>query len=200
EVVQEGTEASVRSSLRQHLERVEQTLTLEARGGELPYRTLDRLGLDSLAARAGVDLNVYRDWQLVESSRPQLVRDRLLDPRLPVEAYTALYHDGYRFTTSTERIGTFEYKAGFRTLLDEEGAPRYVVSVPILPEQERIEEDQARTIAYLFGALLILILVVMLTASVLANALARPIARLRAGLEAVARGRFERSIPVQSRD
>ena len=199
-VVAEGTEASVRSSLLQHLERVEQTLTLGSEGGELPYRTLDRIGLDSLAARAGVDLNVYRGWTLEESSRPQLIRDRLLDVRLPIEAYNALYNEGYRFTTSTEHIGTFEYKAGYRTLLDEQGTPRYVVSVPILPEQERIEEEQARTVAYLFGALLILVLVVMLTASVLANALARPIGRLRAGLEAVARGRFERSIPVQSRD
>lgn len=200
QVVEEGTEASVRSSLRQHLERVEQTLVLEAKGGELPYRTLDRVGLDSLAARSGLDLNLYRDWQLVESSRPQLMRDRLLDDRLPIDAFSALYHDGHRFTATTEHIGTFEYKAGFRTLLDEQGTPRYVVSVPILPEQERIEEEQARTIAYLFGALLILVLVVMFTASILADALARPVARLRAGLEAVARGRFERSIPVQSRD
>jgi two-component system, NtrC family, nitrogen regulation sensor histidine kinase NtrY len=200
ELVTEESDASVQRWLRQHLERVEQTLALEALGDELPYRVLSRTHVDSLAARVGLDLNVYQNEMLVASSRPQLVRDRLIDDRLPIHVYRALHFDGYRFTQSDEQLGTFTYKAGYRALLDEQGRPRYVVSVPTLPEQERIEEERARTIAYLFGALLLLVLVVMLTASLLANALARPMGRLRAGLEAVARGQFDRKIPVSTRD
>lgn len=195
-----NSEQAIQSWLEQHLERVEETLALEARGDEMPYRVLERIPIDSLAARVGLDLNVYRQWDLIRTSRPRLVRERLIDERLPIQVYDALYYEGYRFTVAREQVGRFPYTAGFRALPDEQGAPRYVIAVPTLPEQERIEEEHARTVAYLFGALLLLVVVVMLTASLLANALAQPIARLRAGLEAVARGRFEHSLPVDTRD
>lgn len=200
EVVTGGTEGTVRNWLALHLERVEEALILEAEGDELPYHVLNRTHIDSLAARVGLDLNLYKGYHLLQSSRPQLERDGLIDKRLPIEAYKALYFDGQHFVVTEERVGTFEYRAGFRVLLDEEGLPGYVISLPTLPEQERLEEEQARTLAYLFGALLLLVLAVMLTASLLANAIARPIGRLRVGLEAVAKGQFERSIPVGTRD
>ena len=200
QVVTTENERAVQSWLRQHLERVEETLALDARGEEMPYSVLEHTRIDSLAARVGLDLNVYSEHSLVDLSRPQLAAERLIDVRLPIEAYQALYFEGYRFIDTYERVGSFRYRTGFRALPDEQGRPRYVISVPTLPEQERIEEERARTVAYLFGSLLLLVLVVMLTASLLANAISRPIARLRSGLKAVAAGRFERMLPVDSRD
>jgi two-component system, NtrC family, nitrogen regulation sensor histidine kinase NtrY len=193
-------ERAIQNWLRQHLDRVEETLALDAGPDEMPYRVLERTNVDSLAARVGLDLNIYQGPWLIASSRPQLMRERLLEDRLPIAAFKALFHDGYRFASTQERVGTFEYTAGFQALPDEQGRPRFVISVPTLPEQERIEEERARTVAYLFGALLLLILVVMVTASLLADALARPVARLREGLESVAHGRFHRPLPVDSRD
>ena len=200
QVVTEETDGAVQSWLRQHLQRVEENLALEAQGDEMPYRVLDRIPLDSLAARVGLDLNLYQNARLIGSSRPQLIRERLIDKRLPIEAHEALNLDGYQFTFVEEELGTFTYTAGYRAVLDEQGRPRYVVSVPTLPEQERIEEERSRTLASLFGALLALLVVVMVTASLLANALARPIARLREGLEDAAKGHFERVLPVETRD
>jgi len=199
-VVTGENERAIESWLRQHLDRVEQTLQLETRGEELPYRVLDRISIDSLAARVGLDLIVYRGREVDQASRPELVRDRLIEQRLPIEAFQALYFDGFRFATVNEHLGSFAYTAGYRALTDERGVPHYVVSVPTLPEQERIEEERARTVAYLFGALLLLVLVVMVTASFLASALTRPIVQLRAGLQAVAAGHFERIALVDTRD
>lgn len=193
-------ERAIDDWLKQQLDRVEEALVLEARYDEMPYRVLERVDVDSLAAQVGLDLNIYSGIWLRSTSRPQMTRERLLEGRLSPVAYRELFHNGFRFTTTHERIGSFNYTAGYRALPDEQGRPRYVISVPTLPEQERIEEERARTVAYLFGALLLLVLVVMLTASVLANALARPVARLREGLEAVARGQFHRPLPVDSRD
>ena len=200
QVVRGENERAIQSWLRQYLERVERTLVLETVGNEMPYRVLDRMRIDSLSSRVGLDLNLYTAERLVASSRPQLMREDLIDERLPIEAVQALYYDGYRFTYTEEKVGSFTYTTGFRTLLDEQGQPRYVVAVPTLPEQERIAEERARTIAYLFGALLLLVLVVMVTASFIARALTRPLLQLRKGLEAVARGRFERPLPVSTRD
>jgi len=191
---------AVEAPLRQHLERVEATLLSDAGNEELPYQVLERSNLDSLSARVGLDLNVYKLAELERSSRPQLVRERLISARIPIEAYEALFFDGFRDVTVNQSLGSYEFTAGYRALLDESGDPRYVLSLPTLPEQQQIEEDRARTMAYLFGALLVLVFVVMVTAVLLANTLARPIAVLRAGLEAVSEGRFERIGPADSRD
>ncbi|MEX1055864.1 MAG: ATP-binding protein, partial [Rhodothermales bacterium] len=200
DVVNAENDRAVQSWLRQHLERVEHTLALDARTDEMPYSVIERSRIDSLAARVGLDINVYSNYRLLEASRGDLIEERLIDPRLPIEAYDALYFDGYRFVSTREQVGEFTYTTGFRALADEQGRPRYVISVPTLPGQERMEEERARTVAYLFGSLLLLLIIVMITAALLANAITRPIARIRSGLKAVAAGRFERKLPVESTD
>ena len=200
QVVTEENEKAVQSWLRQHLQRVEETLASEAQPGELSSSVLERMSIDSLAARVGLDLNLYRGINLIAASREQLIADRIMDTRLPAKAYEAIALDKDRFTFVEHRLGDFTYTAGYRAILDESGQPIYVLSVPTLPEAERIEEERARTLAYLFGALLALGILVLFTASLLANALSQPIARLQKGLQAVAKGRFERLLPVQTRD
>jgi signal transduction histidine kinase len=199
-VVTGERERVVERRLRDHLTRVEETLSLEGRDGEPLWRVAGQMSVDSLAARVGLDLRVYEDGQLVGTSRPRLVRDGLVDERLPGPVYHQLYDEAYRFAVAEASIGTFRYMVGYQTLVDEEGRPRLVVGVPTLAQQEQVAEEQARTLAYLFGALLVLVVVVMLTAVILANALARPIARLRKGLEAVGEGRFAEKLPVNTRD
>jgi signal transduction histidine kinase len=200
QVVTGETERVVERRLRDHLGRVEETLALEARGDEPLWRTAQRMDVDSLAARVGLDLRLYEDGQLVGTSRPRLVRDGLVDERLPGDVYHAVHHAAYRFTAAAASIGRFRYRVGYQALADDAGRPRLVVGVPTLAQQEQAAEEQTRTLAYLFGALLVLVVVVMLTAVVLANALAQPIARLRAGLEAVGEGRFAEALPVDTRD
>ncbi len=199
-VVAEENEKAVQSWLRQHLERVESTLVPERRLGENNVDALERINIDSLSARVGLDLNLYRDTELIAASRRQLVDDRIVDTRLPAEVFSAIYGDAQHFTFVDHKLGDFEYTAGYRAILDNSGNPAYVLSVPTLPEAERIEEERARTLAYLFGAMLGLGILVMFTGSVLSRALARPIARLQEGLQEAAQGKFERVLPVESRD
>lgn len=200
EVVTAENEEAIESWIKEHLNRVEENLAFNANFGELPSGALGRVNISELSNQVGLDVNVYRDKFLESTSREQLINDRLIDQRLPIEAYYALNFAGARHAFIPENVGSFEYMAGYRVLSDREGEPAYVISVPTLPEQERIKEERARTVAYLFGALLLLMVTIMLTASLLANALARPIGRLRQGLESVAKGRFERPLPVDTRD
>ncbi len=193
-------EREVQDDLRSDLERVEELLVQAARPGELPFQVLQRSALDSLALRAGRDLNVYVGPDLVASSRPTLVRDGLIPPRMPWDAYNDLVYHGARFAVAQASLGTFEYTAGFRVLADPSGNASVVVSVPTLPAQERIAEEQARRVAYLLGALLLLFVVVLLTASLLARTLAGPIERLRLALERTARGQYQAPLPIPSDD
>jgi signal transduction histidine kinase len=200
QVVTSENERVVERRLQDHLSRVEEALALQARSGEPLWRAARRANVDSLAARVGIDLRFYEEGRLVGTSRPRLVRDGLVDERLPGTVYRTLYNQTYRFVAETATVGQFRYRVGYQALADTAGTPRFVVAVPTLAQQERVEEEQTRTLAYLFGALLLLLVMVVLTAIVLANALAQPIARLRKGLEAVGEGRFTRVLPVETRD
>src|SRR5690606_17457325 len=131
----------------------------------------------------------------------QLVRQQLIDRRLPVEVYEALFVRGERYAFAEEQIGTLTYTTGYEALPDEAGRPGAVVAIPTLPEQAAIEADQARMIAYLFGVLLLLLGGIFLITTLLANRLTQPFRRLRAGLLAVGAGEEGgEPIPVESSD
>ncbi len=199
-VVTGENERIIERRMHDHLTRVEETLALEARSDERLWRVAQRMDVDTLAARVGLDLHLYRDGQLVRTSQPRLLRDALVNERLSGSVYHDLYDEAYRFVTAEAAIGQLRYRVGYQALVDGEGRPRLVIGVPTLAQQEQLQEEKSRTLAYLFGALLLLVVVVVLTGVVLANALAQPIAQLRKGLEAVGEGRFTRTLSVHTRD
>lgn len=199
-VVTGENERVIERRIRDQLTRVEETLALEAGSDDRLWQVAERMDVDSLAARVGLDLHLYQDGQLTHTSQPRLLRDGLIDGRLPGDVYHALHAEGYRFVIDEAAIGQFRYRVGYKALVDDEGQPRLVVGAPTLAQQEQLQEEQSRTLAYLFGALLLLVVVVILTGVVLANALAQPIAQLREGLEAVGKGQFARTLTVDTRD
>ncbi|HUF11019.1 MAG TPA: ATP-binding protein [Rhodothermales bacterium] len=201
QVITRENEGAIRSRLERRLERVEDELRRTAADSEPLFAVQQRLPIDSLARELSLDLNVYRGPWLSEHSQmgPDVLP--LMGYRLPPEAYDDLFLKRFRqsFVESTGQYG-FVYTIGYKALMDSAGFPVSVVAVLTAPEQERIREERARTTAYFFGALLILLLIIMGTATVLASALAGPITRLRDGLRTVAEGRFQKPIPVESRD
>jgi nitrogen fixation/metabolism regulation signal transduction histidine kinase len=121
--------------------------------------------------------------------------------RLPAKAYDDLFIRRFRqsFVESSNLYGEV-FTIGYKALPDEDGWPRSVIAVLTFPEQARIREERARTTAYFFGALLLLLFVIMATATTLAKALTGPLRRLRDGMQSVAAGRVQKPIPVESRD
>ncbi|MDX1420199.1 MAG: ATP-binding protein [Rubricoccaceae bacterium] len=200
QVIAEQNEQAVRDVLRQRLQRAEAEV-LAAAGPDTPVAAaLERARADLISQGLRVDVHVYQGPQLVSTSRPQLVRQRLIDPRLPAEVWSALFAEGQRYAFAQDRIGSFGYTTGYVAVADEEGRPVGAVAVPTLPEQAAIEAEQARMIAYLFGALLVLLIGIFATTALLANQLTRPFRRLRAGLQAVGAGQMNEPLPVESRD
>ena len=196
---------SVQEQLKRRLARVEAELYAEARlrsGGNVPlYQLIDRARPDVVGPRLGLDVNLYRGADLIASSRSQLVRQQLIDRRLPADVFEALYVRGERYAFTEERIGTFTFTTGYEALPNDAGRPGAVIAIPTLPEQTAIEADQARMIAYLFGVLLLLLVGIFLITTLLANRLTRPFRRLRAGLLAVGAGEeLAEPIPVESSD
>lgn len=192
-VIVEQNREAVRDALRQRLTRAAAVFAAEP---EAPEGTR----LDAVSAALGVDVHLYRGADLVASSRRQLVRQRLIEPRLPGSVYRALFLDDQPFSFSDDRIGTFAYTTGYLALPDAEGRPAEALAIPTLSEQAGIEAGRSRYVAYLFGGLLALMAAILAIAYVLASQLTRPFGRLREGLRAVGAGEAEEPIPVETRD
>lgn len=194
-IVEQGRQA-VRDALEQRLARAEAVLVAEEQGLDLGAGAR----LDLVAAGLGTDVHLYRGDRLEASSRRQLVRQRLIETRLPGSVYRALYLDDEPFAFAQDRLGTFTYTTGYKAIPDSLGRPAGVLAIPTLSEQAAIEAGQARMVGYLFGGLLALLAAILVIAVLLAGQLTRPFGRLREGLRAVGAGEAEEPIPVETRD
>ncbi|PAP77574.1 hypothetical protein BSZ37_14545 [Rubrivirga marina] len=192
-VIVEQNREAVRDGLRQRLSRAAAVFASEP---DVP----DGTRLDAVSAALGVDVHLYRGATLEASSRRQLVRQRLIEPRLPGVVYRALYLDDQPYAFSDDRIGTFSYTTGYLALPDSTGRPAEALAIPTLSEQAGIEAGRSRYVAYLFGGLLALMTAILGIAVLLAGQLTRPFGRLREGLRAVGAGEAEEPIPVETRD
>ena len=204
QVIQEQNRQSVRDALRQDLQRAEALLAADAPdavAGAAAARALSlNVSPDAVAAGLGVDVHLYRGADLLESSRRQLVRQSLIEQRLPASVYQALYLDGDPFAFDDDQIGSFAYTTGYKAVADSTGQPVGAIAIPTLPEQATIEAGRARMVAYLFGGLLVLLVAIVGLAILLAGQLTRPFGRLRRGLQAVGAGEVDEPIPVDTRD
>lgn len=205
QVLMRENQNSIQSRLERRLERSAETLQINAAPEALPWQSLEAIlkrgKLDSLATALSLDLHIFRASELVRTTRPELIRERIIPTRLPIEAYEQLYLQTLRNAyVANKGEKEARYTIGYKALPDIQGVPRYVMAVIMLQEQDRVQEEQARTTAYLFGALLFLLMLIMTTATIVANALTRPLSSLRAGLQAVAGGRFDQTLPVTTRD
>ena len=198
QVITEQNRQVVRDQLRQRLGRAE--AALNASVDEPGAVASPSARLDVVAQALGADVHLYRGAELEASSRRQLVRQRLIEPRLPADVYRALFLEGQPYAFGEDRIGTFEYTTGYKALPDSLGRPSGALAVPTLPEQATIEVGQARMVAYLFGGLLVLLVAIVVLAILLAGQLTRPFGRLRQGLQNVGAGGTEAPIPVETHD
>ena len=209
-VIEGQNRAGVEERLRRQLQSVEAALRETVRAPQaganplqtpLPLeRSLERARPDVVGPQLGLDVHLYRGPELVGSSRSQLVRQRLIERRMPIGVYAALFVEGRRYAFAEEHVGTYAYTTGYKALVDGAGRVVGAVAVPTLPEQAALDAEQAQMVAYLFGALLVLLVVVFLTATLLATQLTRPFARLREGLQAVGEGTDVAPIPVDAPD
>ncbi|HEX8299224.1 MAG TPA: HAMP domain-containing sensor histidine kinase, partial [Rubricoccaceae bacterium] len=200
-VIEEQNRQVVRDGLRQRLGRAEAAFNGTADGAATGGpAAAPAARLDAVAQALGSDVHLYRGATLEASSRRQLVRQRLIEPRLPAAVYAALFLDGEPYAFAEDRIGTFRYTTGYKALPDSLGRPAAALAVPTLSEQATIEVGQARMVAYLFGGLLLLLVAIVVLAILLAGQLTRPFGRLREGLQNVGAGGTEAPIPVETHD
>lgn len=198
-IIRQQSVEQLKQQVRTDLETIQAYLERSS-GWEQGRWRLPGAQLDSLAQLLDADINLYREARLEATTRPIIFQYHLLDDRLPLAIYRALYEEGQLEVFSPTRIGRFAFWTGYRLLYRPDGSPRGVVAVPTLPRQPRLELQLASTMAYLIGAYAAVLFLVAALVGLLSGAIAAPLRRLRAGLERVARGRLDEPIAVETED
>jgi two-component system nitrogen regulation sensor histidine kinase NtrY len=160
----------------------------------------DPAQVEQIAGETDTDFNLYMGRDLTASSRPELVELGMLDSRISGDAYSALVLQGKRFHAETASVGRYRYAVGYRPLLDSTGAVGAVVGVPTLFRQDRVEEENTRRNAFLFGVYALVLLALLVIAAVLANRIAKPIQQLTEATRRVAAGELEVQVDAPGAD
>ena len=155
-----------------------------------PEQVLDDDVLSWLARVIGHDLHLYRDEQLIASSRRDLFAARVESQRLPGDVYSAIVLGGKQLVPAARASGSTQYIEIYSPINLVRGQS-YTLALPFIV-QGRLIEAQVNDLATTIYMLLVFIaLAAIAVAYWTARSVTRPVQALVAGARAVARGDFD---------
>ena len=155
-----------------------------------PEEVLDDAILSWLARVIGHDLHIYRDAEVMASSRRDLFAAHLDTSRLPGPIYTEIVLRGSQIAVATNQAGPVRF-AEIYSPIALGGRAQYTLALPFIVQARQIEQ-QVNDLATTIYLLLILIAFASLVVAYRrARAVTRPVQALVQGARDVARGRFD---------
>jgi signal transduction histidine kinase len=147
----------------------------------------DRLGatrlFGELEALLAYDINVFdAQGRLVHTTRPRLYTTILSGYLNPV-FYRLIQAERPAYHIQQERVGSLKYFSGYKPLLNSDLVVVGYVQIPFLVEQDAINNQLDKFIAYLLNGYVLLIFLVLIVGYVLSRSLVRPLELLRAEIE-----------------
>ncbi len=153
-----------------------------------------------IAGETGKDFNVYVGGDIVASSRPEVYQTELLDRRLNNQAYLNVALLGKRFYSEDEYIGRFPYLVGYEPILGRQGELVGIISLPTLYRQPQIDQEVAKTSAFIFGGYAIVLVLVVGLGTFLADRISLPIKRLTNATRRISKGELDVEVLAKSSD
>ena len=162
-----------------------------------PEQVLDDEIFSWLARVIGHDLHLYRNEQLLASSRRDLFAAHIASERLPGEVYRDVILQGKQLVRFRRDVGPVQYVEIYSPL-DLGNASSYTLALPFIVQGRQIE-DQVNDLATTIYLLLVFIaLAAVAVAFRVAGGVTRPVQSLVAGARGVARGDFDVQVTVPS--
>ena len=146
------------------------------------------------------DVLIYKDGRLRAQSRPGLLTAELLPPRLPAEAYRATMLEQRRLINREASYAGRPVWFGFEPVLTSTGTTRETVGVPLLYDEDRMDEEVTISGNVLLAAYLLTLVLVLVGGIYAANSIAQPIGLLARGTRRVARGDLDVELPESGTD
>ncbi len=160
-----------------------------------PEQVLDDDVLSWLSLVIGHDLHLYRNEQLIASSRRDLFAAHVDSERLPGDVYSAIILHGRQLFRSQHVSGSSQFIEIYSPITLTPGQ-NYILALPFIVQAREIQarvNDLATTIYML---LVFIVLAAIAVAYRAARLVTRPVQALVGGARAVARGNFDIDVRV----
>ena len=162
-----------------------------------PEQDLDDEVLSWLALVIGHDLHLYRDDQLVASSRRDLFAAHVESDRLPGKVYSSIVLGGSQLVRDTRQFGSSQYVEIYSpmTLAPKQN---YTLALPFIVQGRQITAQVNDLATTIYMLLVFVVLASIAVAFRAALSVTRPVHALVGGARAIARGEFDVDVRVPS--
>jgi signal transduction histidine kinase/HAMP domain-containing protein len=160
-----------------------------------PEQVLNDDVLGWLARVVGHDLHLYRDEQLVASSRRDLFAAHIEAQRLPGDVYESIVLGGRQYYRARRETGSSQYVEIYSPISLAPGA-NYTLALPFIVQGRQIEAQVNDLATTIYMLLVFIALAAVAVAFRIAATVTRPVQGLVAGARAIARGNFDVRVSV----
>jgi signal transduction histidine kinase/HAMP domain-containing protein len=160
-----------------------------------PEQVLDDDVLSWLARVIGHDLHLYRDDNLIASSRRDLFAARVESERLPGDVYANIVVGGKQL--AIRNSGPAQFIEIYSPINLVRGQ-NYTMALPLIVQGRQIEAQVNDLATTIYMLLIFIILAAIFVAYIAARSVTQPVQALVAGSRAVARGDFDIDLRVPS--
>jgi signal transduction histidine kinase/HAMP domain-containing protein len=160
-----------------------------------PEQVLDDDVLSWLSLVIGHDLHLYRDEQLIASSRRDLFAAHVESERLPGEVYSAIVLHGRQLYRAERASGASQYIEIYSPIALAPGE-NYTLALPFIVQGRQIEAQVNDLATTIYMLLVFIVLASIAVAYRAARSVTRPVQALVVGARAVARGDFDVDVRV----
>ena len=160
-----------------------------------PEQVLDDDVLSWLALVIGHDLHLYRDEQLIASSRRDLFAAHVDSERLPGEVYSAIVIRGRQISRAQHTSGSAQFIEIYSPITLASGQ-NYTLALPFIVQARQIQAQVNDLATTIYMLLVFIVLAAIGVAYRAARTVTRPVQALVGGARAVARGEFDIDVRV----
>jgi signal transduction histidine kinase len=162
-----------------------------------PEQVLNDEILTWLARVIGHDLHLYRDEELIASSRRDLFAAHVESDWLPGDVYSAIVLRGMQLFKAARRSGPTQYIEIYSPINLARGRA-YTLALPFIVQGRQIESQVNDLATTIYMLLIFIILGSIAVAFRAARSMTRPVQALVGGARAVAAGNFDYPLAVPS--
>ncbi len=155
---------------------------------------------EEISKKTGIDFFFYSNATCTGSSLPELLQAELISKVMSEGAYRNIILEGRRFFSELQNIGSLNYYAGYRPLMDFSGNITGVISVLTLSKIGFLEEEIAGKNIYMFAIYFIVLILVFGAGILLSKQITLPLKKLVDYTKIVADGNLEVKIKSHRQD
>lgn len=156
--------------------------------------------LSGLTSPFNVDVILYQNTNVSESTTPQVFQQNLIPSVIPFPVYDFIYNRQRNHYITTTRIGEEELLVGYQSLFNSDGQTVGVIAIPTFLQSPVYKEQLLETTSYLFVVYLFIFALFIGGSVFLSSQLTKPLFFIQRGLKKISRGDMKTKVPVTSQD